>query len=94
MHRQARDVALLELHRAFVRLDHPDDHVEGGGLAGAVRAEQADDLAGADLDGDAVDHPALAIFLHQFSVVSSLPLVSAAGATVRDSVMDESGIGV
>ena len=32
-----------------------EQHVDGAGLAGAVRAEQGDDLAGADLQADAVD---------------------------------------
>ena len=65
VHRQAGDVARLEPDRALVRLDDADDHVEGGGLAGAVRAEQADNLAGRNGDGDAVDHAALAVFFHQ-----------------------------
>ena len=34
--------------RAAVGRHQPDDHVEAGGLAGAVRAEQADDLAAGD----------------------------------------------
>ncbi len=41
----------------------PDQALDGGGLAGAVRAEQAEDLAGADLEADAVDgvHGAVAL---------------------------------
>ena len=34
----------------------PDDHVEGGGLAGAVRAQQAHDLAGGDLERQIAHH--------------------------------------
>jgi hypothetical protein len=41
-------------HLAGVGGDQPEDHVQGGGLAGAVGAEQADDLAGADREADAV----------------------------------------
>ena len=43
----------------------PDDHVEGGGLAGAVRAEQPDDLAGCDRDVHVAHHVALAVALAQ-----------------------------
>ncbi|GAA4074556.1 hypothetical protein GCM10022248_49040 [Nonomuraea soli] len=35
--------------------DEAEQHVEGGGLAGAVGAEQADHLAGADGQVEAVD---------------------------------------
>jgi hypothetical protein len=35
-------------HLAGVGGDQPEDHVQGGGLAGAVGTEQADDLAGTD----------------------------------------------
>ena len=35
--------------------EHAGDQVEGGALAGAVRADQRDDLAGLDVEGDIVD---------------------------------------
>ena len=40
-------------HAARVGAGQADGHVERRGLPGAVRTEQADDLAGADLDADA-----------------------------------------
>jgi hypothetical protein len=38
----------------------PSRHTEGGRLAGAVRAEQADDLALVHVEGDVLDDRALA----------------------------------
>ena len=53
IHRQLGDVVAVEFDGAAIGLDQPGDHVEHGGLAGAVRAEQADRLAAADIDADA-----------------------------------------
>ena len=39
--------------RAAIRRDQAGDHVEHGGLAGAVRTQQPDRLAAADIDADA-----------------------------------------
>ena len=50
----------VELDAPGVRLDQPGDHVEHGGLAGAVGAEQADRLAAPHIDADAAHHLALA----------------------------------
>ena len=44
----------LEVQLAGVRAVEPGDHVERGGLAGAVRADQADDLALAHVERDVV----------------------------------------
>src|SRR5690606_27065039 len=49
--------------------DKADDHVEGGRLAGAVRPEQADHFAAADLEGNVVHDAAFLV-----------PLVQVAGA--------------
>jgi len=55
---QRRPVAVEPLAEqpdlAGVGGDQPEDHVQGGGLAGAVGTEQADDLARADPEADAV----------------------------------------
>ncbi|MNP56156.1 hypothetical protein D3C76_1508600 [compost metagenome] len=55
MHRQVGDVLLVDAHHALVGADQPDDHVEAGGLAGAVRAEKADDLPAFDAHADITD---------------------------------------
>jgi hypothetical protein len=43
----------IEFDAAAIRLDQAGDHVENRGLAGAVRAEQTDRLATANIDADA-----------------------------------------
>ena len=45
IHRQLRDVVTVELDRAVIGRDEAGDHVEAGGLAGAVGAQQAHHLA-------------------------------------------------
>src|SRR6185437_12883380 len=47
--RPARDVTLVELHRAAVRTVEAAEDVDERRLAGAVRADQPDDLAGPEL---------------------------------------------
>ena len=51
----------FELHRALrdataVDVEQPGDRAQQGGLAGAVGAEQGDDLAGGDREADAPEH--------------------------------------
>src|SRR5262245_25933862 len=65
VHGQMGDVVAIELDLAAVGLDQPGDHVEGRGLAGAVRPQQTDRLAAPHVDVDAVDHPAAAVRLFQ-----------------------------
>ena len=52
MYRKFGHVLLIEQDSATVRLNQTNDHVETGGFSGAIRAEQANDLALADLDRD------------------------------------------
>jgi hypothetical protein len=52
VHRQGGDVLALEQHAARGRLVEAGDHVERRRLAGAVRADDADDLPLAELDAD------------------------------------------
>jgi hypothetical protein len=49
------DVAAVHQDPAAVGLENPRDHAQRRGLAGAVGAEQAEDLAVPDLEGDVVD---------------------------------------
>src|SRR6202030_3124273 len=58
VHRQLGDVAAVELDAALVGFDQPGRHVEHGGLAGAVRAEETDGFALAHIEADAFDHHA------------------------------------
>ena len=50
--RQLRDVVPVEHDRAFARARIAEDRHHQGGLAGAVRADQRDDLAVGDVDVD------------------------------------------
>src|SRR5262249_33575195 len=58
--RQAREIAATEEDLPVGRLHEAGDDVERGGLAGAVRADQADDGAERDLEADPAerDQPA------------------------------------
>ena len=46
IHRHAADVETIDFDGSLVHRHQPGDHVEAGGLAGAIRPEQADSLAG------------------------------------------------
>ena len=59
--RRVGDVAAVEDDRALVGLDHAADGLEQRRLAGAVRAEQRDDLALVDLEVDVEEHLHVAV---------------------------------
>jgi hypothetical protein len=59
--RAAREVVAPEENPAVHRLDEPRDRAQRRRLPGAVRAEQGDDLAGADRDVDVADHRGLVV---------------------------------
>jgi hypothetical protein len=63
VHPQAGDVLAVRGARGRRRRDEADDHVEGRGLAGPVRAEEADHLARADPQVDPVDDRAASVGL-------------------------------
>lgn len=54
-HGLAGDLPGVEEDPSVVGVDHADGHSEAGGLAGAVAAEEADDLGPLDMERDAVD---------------------------------------
>ena len=88
VHRQPGDVVAVELDAAVVGLDQPGDHVEDGGLAGAVRAEQADRLAAPHIKRDALHHGAAGeAFLHtvrgEVTVAHGLAAVDVAALALR-----------
>mgnify|MGYP006198204661 CR=1 FL=1 len=56
--RRVQDAAVLgELHRPPLLGQEPGEDPEQGGLARAVGAEQAEDLARADIEVDTVERP-------------------------------------
>src|SRR5688572_8070111 len=57
--------ALTDLDGAVVRRVLAGDHAEQGGLTGAVRADDADDAAGRQLEGEIVDEEQVAIAFRQ-----------------------------
>ena len=65
VHRQAREITAVERDGPGGRGHQPHDHVECGGLARAVAAEQPDDLARPNAQVYAVDHVAGAERLDQ-----------------------------
>ena len=52
VHRQSGHVVPVELDAPSIGGDEPGDHVEYGGLAGAVRSEQADRFAAAQIEAN------------------------------------------
>ena len=58
---QMADLLAVEMDRAVVHGDQPDDHVEAGRLAGAVRPEQADDFSARHLERYVLDDDARAV---------------------------------
>jgi len=65
MHRQGGDVAAIEHDFAAIGAHQADDHVKAGGFAGAVGAEQTDDLTGIQTEAEVVNHLARAVALAQ-----------------------------
>jgi hypothetical protein len=61
MHRQPRNVLIVDDDAAGVRGDQSDDHVERGSFAGTVRPEQSDDFAARDFQRQVFDDLAGAI---------------------------------
>ena len=65
VHRKAGDLLFAEEDAPVVGLDQAGDHIEAGGLAGTVGAEQAHDFTLLHFDGDALDDRTLAVLLDQ-----------------------------
>ncbi len=63
VHGQIGDVLIIQEDVAAVGLYKPHDHVEGGGLAGAIGTQQAHDLALLHLHMNAIHHRAALVFL-------------------------------
>ena len=52
-----------EQHLAVVLAEHAEHDAHGGGLAGAVAADEAGEPAGRDREGDVIEHPPVAVAL-------------------------------
>ena len=52
VHRLMADIQVINQHAALIGLHQAHDHVEAGGLAGTVRAEQANNLPAVDRQAD------------------------------------------
>ena len=65
VHRESGQFVIVDEDPALVRDDLAGDHVEARGLAGAVRAQEADDLALVHFHRDALHDRADAVFLHK-----------------------------
>ena len=65
IHGLVGDIVALKHDLTAIGPNEADDHVEGGGLPCAIRAEEADDFAGADFDIDAVHDGASVIDFSQ-----------------------------
>ena len=94
IHRQCRDVALVEPDGAFVGPNQPGDHVERRRLPRPVRSQQADDFALREVQRHVVDHAAALVGLHQ--VLRLEPAAAAHGSMLaghrlaaRDGLLGE-----
>src|SRR5215216_4273765 len=56
---------MAQKNAAGIRTLQTDDHVERGGFAGAVRAEQADHFAFFNLQTDVIDYATASIVFHE-----------------------------
>ncbi len=65
VHRFGSEVAAIQFDTAGIGFDQTHDHVEAGGLAGAIGAEQTDHFAGLEREAELLDHFALLVLLAQ-----------------------------
>src|SRR6185312_9076276 len=77
IHRQLRYIMAIKFDFAGVGLHKANHHVEDGGLAGAIRTEEADGFAARDIDVHAVHDAAAAIAF--FEIVSGKPPARGSG---------------
>src|SRR5229473_777426 len=86
MRRRSRDIAILEADRAARGLLHAEDGADERALAGAVGADDGDDLARGDVERDAVERLGVAVeeveLAHRQHGTQPLP-VAAVGALPR-----------
>ena len=61
----AHGVETEDARLSGARQQNAAEHAQRGGLAGAIRADESEDLAGGDFEGEAVDGEGLAETLRQ-----------------------------
>ena len=71
----------VKLDFSAIGRDQADHHVEGGGFACAVRAEQSDDLSALHFERDILHHGAQTVAFHQFLCLERVDGVLGHGAT-------------
>ena len=59
------NIAPFQEHVAAAGLEQRDDHFHSGGFSGAVGAQVAGDLAGADVEANVIDDGDVAVILRQ-----------------------------
>jgi hypothetical protein len=65
IHGERRHIIAVERNHALIGLHQPRDHIEHGGLAGPVRAQQADRLAARDMQAHVFHDAARFVGLRQ-----------------------------
>ncbi len=88
IHRQARDVGAVQADLPGVGPHQADDHIERGGLAGAVRAQQPDGLTALERDGDIPHHRPSLIGLADAARGQALDVVARFGRRVPHRLLD------
>lgn len=56
VHGQRSDVFIIDMNRAAILMNQPDNHVKTSGFTGAVRPEQSDDRTAFDGEGYIANH--------------------------------------
>ena len=80
----AGDVLAVEQHPAGIGVLEAPDHAQRGGLAAAARAEQREELAGADRDVDVLQHGVLAVGLRELYEVDRAAHCGSVWQSARD----------
>src|SRR5262245_8746225 len=93
MDRQSSDIALIDKYAAAIGGDQTDDHVEAGRLAGAVGAQQADNLAAHHVERNIADNSATLVTLPERSgaQAAGLELWARGCATLSEDISHRGG---
>src|SRR5205085_11232211 len=81
VHREVGDVVGVKGDGAAVGANHAHDHAEGGGLAGAVAAEDADDFLLGENEADLINNGAPAVSFDELCSFEKVHEVTCGGGT-------------